>query len=54
MAGTTQAWTLTGHGGPEMLQRREVPTPEPAPGEVLVRVSAAALNNTDVWTRTGA
>ncbi|MFP5071405.1 zinc-binding dehydrogenase [Pseudonocardia nantongensis] len=54
MAGTTQAWTLTGHGGPEMLQRREVPIPEPGPGEVLVRVTAAALNNTDVWTRTGA
>ncbi len=53
MGGTTQAWVLTGHGGPERLQWREVPVPEPGPGEVRVRVTAAALNNTDVWTRTG-
>lgn len=53
MGGKTQAWVLTGHGGPERLQWRDVPVPEPGPGEVLVRVSAAALNNTDVWMRTG-
>lgn len=45
---------LTGHGGPEMLQWREdLDTPRPAPGDVLVRVLAAGVNNTDVNTRIG-
>lgn len=34
--------------------RTDVPVPQPGPGEVLVQVVAAALNNTDVWTRQGA
>lgn len=54
MTRTAGSWTLTGHGGPEMLRWRERPVPAPGPGEVLVAVTAAALNNTDVWTRTGA
>jgi NADPH:quinone reductase-like Zn-dependent oxidoreductase len=50
-----RAVLLLGHGGPEMLEYREdVPDPELAAGEVLVRVGAAGLNNTDVWTREGA
>lgn len=48
------AYVVTGFGGPEMLSYREVPTPEPAPGELRVRVTAAGMNNTDVWTREGA
>ncbi|MGW0517091.1 zinc-binding dehydrogenase [Crossiella sp. NPDC003009] len=49
------AAVLTRHGGPEALElRRDHPVPAPGPGEVLVRVTAAALNNTDVWTREGA
>ncbi len=48
------AVTMTGHGGPEVLRIGEVATPAPGPGEVLVEVGAAALNNTDVWTREGA
>ena len=45
---------LTGHGGPEMLDyRRDIPVPRPGPGEVLVRVLAAGVNNTDINTRTG-
>ena len=52
---TMRAVLLTGHGGPEMLQYREdVPTPVPAPGEVLVRVNACGINNTDIWVREGA
>lgn len=31
-----------------------VPVPVPQAGEVLVAVRAAALNNTDLWTRQGA
>jgi NADPH:quinone reductase-like Zn-dependent oxidoreductase len=48
------AAVLTAHGGPEVLEVRSVPVPPPGPGELLVRVTAAALNNTDVWTREGA
>ena len=45
---------LTGHGGLDKLDYREdVPVPRPAGGEVLIRVGAAAVNNTDINTRTG-
>jgi NADPH:quinone reductase-like Zn-dependent oxidoreductase len=49
-----RAVRLTAHGGPEVLETAEVPVPAPGAGEVLVRVSAVALNNTDLWTRDGA
>jgi len=43
---------LTGHGGPDVLHaRRDLPMPTPGPGEVLIRVAAAGVNNTDVNTR---
>lgn len=49
-----RAFVLTGFGGPEMLQYRDdVPDPVAAHGEVRVRVTAAGLNNTDIWTREG-
>ncbi|QDA61232.1 zinc-binding dehydrogenase [Hymenobacter jejuensis] len=35
------------------LQLRDVPTPTPAPGEVLVQLRAAALNHRDVWIQKG-
>lgn len=45
---------LVGHGGPEMLVfRKDVPTPEPTDDEVLIRVRACAMNNTDINTRVG-
>ncbi len=45
---------LTRHGGPEALVWREdIPVPAPGPGEVLVRVLAAGVNNTDINTRIG-
>lgn len=45
---------LTGHGGPDVLEWREdIPVPVPGPGDVLVRVLAAGVNNTDINTRTG-
>lgn len=48
------AAVLTGLGGAEQLEvRDDVPVPAPAVGEVLVRVAAAAVNNTDLNTRTG-
>ena len=42
-----------GNGGYEMLDYREVPKPQPGPGEVLVRVLAAGVNNTEINTRLG-
>jgi zinc-binding alcohol dehydrogenase/oxidoreductase len=40
-------------GGPEVLVFEEVPDPQPARGEVLVRLRASALNHLDVWVRKG-
>ena len=36
-----------------MLAYRDVPIPEPEPGEVLIRVLAAGVNNTEINTRLG-
>ncbi len=45
---------LTGFGGPEQLQYREdLPVPLPRAGEVLIRVAASSVNNTDINTRVG-
>lgn len=52
---TMHAVVLTGHGGfDKLVYREDVPVPTPAPGEVLVEVSACGMNNTDVWVRQGA
>lgn len=49
------AAVLRRHGGPDALEVREDwPVPQVGPGQVLVHVAAAALNNTDIWTREGA
>ncbi len=40
-------------GGPEVLELRDVPTPEPAAGEILVRVRAAGVNRADLLQRVG-
>lgn len=43
---------LNGHGGPEMLEyRTDLPVPTAGPGDVLIRVAAAGVNNTDINTR---
>lgn len=41
------------HGGPEVLKMEDVPDPQIAPNEVLVRVKACALNHLDLWLRKG-
>ncbi|MCG7505895.1 alcohol dehydrogenase family protein [Mesorhizobium retamae] len=52
---TMAAVLLTGHGGLEKLvYRTDVQMPKPAAGEVLVKVTACGMNNTDVWVRQGA
>ena len=40
-------------GGAESLRYEEVPTPEPGPGEALVRLEASGINFIDVYQRTG-
>jgi len=40
-------------GGPEVLEVRDVPDPEPKPGEVIVRVAATAVNRADLLQRQG-
>ncbi|MBC3193102.1 alcohol dehydrogenase family protein [Pseudonocardia sp. C8] len=45
---------LTGHGGLDQLEyRTDVAVPRPGPDEVLIRVAAAGINNTDINTRIG-
>ncbi len=41
-------------GGLNVLRYNEIPTPEPAEGQVLVKLESAALNRMDLWTRSGA
>ncbi len=41
------------HGGPEVLEYTDFPTPEPKAGEVLVRLRAASLNRVDLTVRNG-
>ena len=48
-----KAIVTAGQGGFEQLQWRDVPVPVPGPGEVLLQVLAAGVNNTDINTRVG-
>ncbi len=50
---TMMAVRIHDFGGPEVLRYEEVPVPEPGPGEVLVRVSAVAVNPPDWYMREG-
>ncbi len=52
---TMTAAVLTRFGGPDALElHHDWPRPRPQHGQVLVKVTAAAVNNTDLWTRQGA
>lgn len=48
-----KAVQVTQYGGPEVLQLREVECPEPAVGEVRIRIEYAGVNFTDVYNRSG-
>ena len=50
---TMKAVVTTGNGGYEKLEYRDVPVPVLAPGEVLLQVLAAGVNNTEINTRLG-
>ena len=50
---TMKAVVTTGNGGYDKLVYRDVPIPVPDPGEVLLQVLAAGVNNTEINTRLG-
>ena len=51
---TMRGILLTGHGEFDKLEMRDnIPVPRPGPSDVLIRVAAAGVNNTDIKTRTG-
>src|SRR3954453_8734917 len=48
-----KAIRLHARGGPESLRFEDAPTPRPGPGEVLIRVRAAAVTPTELlWAPT--
>ncbi|NJC69091.1 NAD(P)H-quinone oxidoreductase [Planosporangium thailandense] len=47
------AVTIREPGGPDVLEWTEVPDPEPQPGEVVINVTATAVNRADVLQRQG-
>jgi len=54
MPETMNGVVLTGHGGlDKLVWREDLPVPKPDAAEVLIRVVAAAVNNTDINTRIG-
>lgn len=47
-----QGILLTGHGNMDKMEfSNEIPVPKPGSGDVLIRVGAAGVNNTDINTR---
>lgn len=48
-----KAVVITRFGGPEVLEIRDVPQPQPAPDEVLIHVWSTALNRADLLQRAG-
>ena len=50
---TMKAVVTTGNGGFDKLSYQDVPVPRPGPGEALLRVLAAGVNNTEINTRLG-
>ncbi|ADU51199.1 Alcohol dehydrogenase zinc-binding domain protein [Thermaerobacter marianensis DSM 12885] len=51
MAETMKAMFIRSFGGPEVFEERQVPVPEPGPGEVLVEVHATSVNPVDYKIR---
>jgi len=48
-----KAVVFSRHGGPEVLEHRDVPEPKPARGEVLIEVKATSINHIDIFLRRG-
>jgi NADPH:quinone reductase len=41
------------YGGPEVLKLEEAPTPQPGPGQALIKIAAAGVNFMDIYQRSG-
>src|SRR5207302_1049553 len=50
---TMRAWLMESFDGVEKMQLREVPDPQPGPGQLLLRVKFAALNPADAFLARG-
>jgi putative PIG3 family NAD(P)H quinone oxidoreductase len=50
---TMRAVAISAPGGPDVLQAAERPLPQPAAGEVLIKVAAAGVNGPDLMQRKG-
>ncbi len=50
---TMRASLFHEHGGPEVLEYTDFPTPEPTSNQILVEVKSAALNHLDLFVRGG-
>jgi NADPH:quinone reductase len=48
-----RAVVITANGGPEVLELRDEPDPQPAPGKLVVALEAAGINFRDVYERAG-
>lgn len=48
-----RAIVRTQYGGPEQLVIRDIPTPVPQAGEVLIKVKAFGLNHAEIYMRKG-
>jgi NADPH2:quinone reductase len=49
----TKAIRIHTNGGPEVMVWEDIPTPDPGPGEALIKQAAVGLNFIDVYFRTG-
>ena len=49
----SKAIRIHANGGPEVMKWEDIPTPEPGPGEALIKQEAVGLNYIDVYFRTG-
>lgn len=49
----TKAIRIHANGGPEVMVWEDIPTPEPGPGEALIRHEAIGLNFIDIYFRSG-
>jgi NADPH:quinone reductase-like Zn-dependent oxidoreductase len=48
-----KAVVFSRHGGPEVLEHRDVPEPKPGRSEVLIEVKATSINHIDIFLRRG-
>ncbi|WP_165235431.1 NADP-dependent oxidoreductase [Aquisphaera insulae] len=50
---TMKAWAIDAYGGPDRMQIRRLPVPEPGPGDVLIKMAGAEVGDWDIMVREG-